>query len=139
MLNELKARGLKNLNVALRCGTPNAIKAAVKNKMGIGILFSDTLQEELARKEFKVLKFSGVPELLGHSYILFNKKKPLSLPLTTFSRCCVLVKVSPRTMRMEVNSRHDFVLMGSINKSITAQIVGVVVRGGPTWTRTRSE
>ena len=78
MLKQLKARGLKKLNVALRCGTPNAVKAAVKNKMGIGILFSDMLQEELARKEFKVLKFSGVPELLGHSYILFNKKKPLS-------------------------------------------------------------
>jgi len=78
MLKQLKARGLKKLNVALRCGTPDAVKAAVKNKMGIGMLFTDTLQEELARKDFKVLKFSGVPELLGHSYILFNKKKPLS-------------------------------------------------------------
>jgi hypothetical protein len=46
--------------------------------MGIGILFSDMLQEEFARKELKPLKFSGAPELVGHSYIIFNKKKPLS-------------------------------------------------------------
>jgi len=78
MLKQLKARGLHELNVALRCGTPNGVKAAVKNQIGIGILFSDMLEEEFARKVLKPLKFSGAPELVGHSYITFNRKKPLS-------------------------------------------------------------
>src|ERR1051325_5223800 len=43
MLKKLKARGLHTLNVGLRCGTPNGVKAAVKNQMGIGILFWDML------------------------------------------------------------------------------------------------
>ena len=84
MLKQLKARGLENLNVALRCGTPNAVKAAVKNNMGIGILFADMLRDDVAHKDFKLLNFTGAPELLGHSYISFNKKKPLSRAANDF-------------------------------------------------------
>jgi hypothetical protein len=58
--------------------------------MGIGILFSDMLEEEFARKELKPLKFSGVPELVGHSYIIFNKKSRSPPPLTISLQCCVL-------------------------------------------------
>jgi hypothetical protein len=45
--------------------------------MGIGILFSDMLEEEFARKELKPLKFSGVPELVGHSYSYSTRKAAL--------------------------------------------------------------
>ena len=75
LLKQLKARGLGKLNVALRCGTPNAVKAAVQNNMGIGILFADMLQEELAHKDFKLLKFTGAPELLGTQLHQLQQKK----------------------------------------------------------------
>jgi LysR family transcriptional regulator, low CO2-responsive transcriptional regulator len=83
MLKELKNRGI-NVNVVLRCESPNAVKAAVQRGMGIGILFCDLVEDDIARKDLKTLKFSGVPKLVGHSYIVYSKNTPLSSAATEF-------------------------------------------------------
>jgi DNA-binding transcriptional LysR family regulator len=83
MLKELKTRGL-NLNVVLRCVSPNAVKAAVQRGMGIGILFCDLIEDEIGRKELKPLEFAGLPKLVGHSYIAYSKDKPLSYAANEF-------------------------------------------------------
>jgi LysR family transcriptional regulator for metE and metH len=76
MLKQLAARGIAH-NVVLRCTTPNAVKAAVRKKMGVGILFSNQIERDLARKDVKVLNFVGLPKLVGSSYIVYYKKRPL--------------------------------------------------------------
>jgi DNA-binding transcriptional LysR family regulator len=77
VLQQLKRRGL-TVNVALRCASPDAVKAAVRQKMGVGILFYNVIAEDIRRKNLKILNFSGLPGLLGNSYIVYNKGKPLS-------------------------------------------------------------
>ena len=77
MLKQLECRGL-TLNVSLRCVSPDAVKAAVRRKMGVGILFYNQIEQDVKRKELKALKFSGLPKLVGNSYIVYSKSKPLS-------------------------------------------------------------
>jgi len=77
MLKQLECRGL-TLNVTLRCVSPDAVKAAVRRKMGVGILFYNQIEQDVKRKELKTLKFSGLPKLVGNSYIVYSKSKPLS-------------------------------------------------------------
>ena len=79
----LKSRGL-NLNVTLRCASPDAVKAAVRRKMGIGILFHDLIEEDIRRKEFKIFRVPGLPRVSGNSYIVLDQTKPLNYPATAF-------------------------------------------------------
>jgi DNA-binding transcriptional LysR family regulator len=83
MLQQLKCRGVK-VNVALRCVSPDAVKAAVRSKMGIGILFYSVIADDIKRKDLKTLKFSGLPVLTGNSYIVYSKGKPLSCAASDF-------------------------------------------------------
>jgi LysR family transcriptional regulator, hydrogen peroxide-inducible genes activator len=83
LLRQLRSRGLK-LNVKLRCLSPNAVKSAVREQTGIGILFCELIIDELKRKELKLLQPDGMPKVTGHSYIAFNKQKPLSAPAQAF-------------------------------------------------------
>jgi DNA-binding transcriptional LysR family regulator len=83
MLSFLRSQGL-TLNVALRCASPDAVKAAVRNKTGVGILFHHVIEEDIKRKEVKVLNVAGLPKLVGHSYIIYQKTKPLTAPATEF-------------------------------------------------------
>jgi LysR family transcriptional regulator, low CO2-responsive transcriptional regulator len=77
MLREIKSRGL-TVNVALRCASPDAVKAAVRRKMGIGILFYNLIDGEIRRKYLKILRFSGLPKLVGNCFIVYSKNRPLS-------------------------------------------------------------
>ena len=82
-VEKLKTRGI-TLNVSLRCVAPDAVKAAVRREMGIGILFHNLVEDELKRKEFKVLKFRSPIAPVGHSFIVFNKKPALSSAASEF-------------------------------------------------------
>ena len=83
MLQQLKSCGVK-VNVALRCVSPDAVKAAVRSKMGVGILFYSVIADDIKRKDLKTLKFSGLPVLTGNSYIVYSKSKPLSCAASDF-------------------------------------------------------
>jgi DNA-binding transcriptional LysR family regulator len=69
-------RGLR-AQVAIRCGTPEAVKAIVRKGIGVGILFADMVAPEIRDKIFKALKFPGL-KLIGHSYIVYYKNRPPS-------------------------------------------------------------
>ena len=74
-LTTLKQRGLTP-NVAMRCDSPDAVKAAVKMKLGIGILFQESIAYELEKGEFKLINLP-----LAHfveSSIVYRKDQPLS-------------------------------------------------------------
>jgi DNA-binding transcriptional LysR family regulator len=76
-LKQLEQIGI-TLNIVLRCVTPDAVKAAVRTKMGIGLLFDNVVEEDCKRKEVKPLRFAGLPKLVGESYIVYCRNKPLS-------------------------------------------------------------
>jgi DNA-binding transcriptional LysR family regulator len=77
MQKHLTYRGVTP-NVALRCVSPDAVKAAVRQKMGVGILFYNLIEEDVKRKDLKILKFPELPKLVGNSYIVYGKNKALS-------------------------------------------------------------
>lgn len=93
MLKELESRGLK-ISIALRCLSPDAVKAAVRRKMGVGILFSDLIKDDVKRKDFKILRFSKAITAAGNSYIAYSKKKPLSSTAAAFLRLLQCMKTS---------------------------------------------
>ncbi|MGN6716174.1 MAG: LysR substrate-binding domain-containing protein [Candidatus Binatia bacterium] len=78
-----KARGL-TLNVALRCASPDAVKAAVRQKIGIGILFHDLIADDVRRKESKILRIQGLRRMTGNSYIVLNNPSNLKPLVTEF-------------------------------------------------------
>ncbi len=59
------------------CEGPIGIKAAVRQKMGVGVALADSIKSEVASGEFKILKVPGL-ELVGQSYVVYSKKRPLS-------------------------------------------------------------
>jgi DNA-binding transcriptional LysR family regulator len=67
----------------MRCESPEALKTAVRNGAGVGILFYDSIREEVRRNEFVVVKLAGI-ELKSRSYIVYSKKKPLPKPALEF-------------------------------------------------------
>jgi LysR family transcriptional regulator, low CO2-responsive transcriptional regulator len=83
MLKQLECRGL-TLNVTLRCVSPDAVKAAVRRKTGVGILFYNQIEQDVKRRDLKILNFSGLPKLVGNSYIVYSKSKPLSCAANDF-------------------------------------------------------
>jgi LysR family transcriptional regulator, low CO2-responsive transcriptional regulator len=78
-VEKLKARGV-TLKVRLRCVSPDAVKAAMRREMGIGILFHNLVEDELKRKEFKVLKLKSPIAPVGNSFIVYKKSHRSHLP-----------------------------------------------------------
>lgn len=83
MLQQIRQRGL-TLNVAWRCASPDPVKAAVRRKMGIGILFYGLIEEDIRMRNLKSLKISGLTPFVEDSYIVYSKKKPLSFAANDF-------------------------------------------------------
>jgi DNA-binding transcriptional LysR family regulator len=77
LLKQLKCRGL-TLNVVLRCASPDAVKTAVRGKLGVGILFSNMIEEDVRQKSLRSLSVSNLPTLIGNSFIVYSRTKPLS-------------------------------------------------------------
>lgn len=76
ILKRLAPQGLR-AKVAIRCATPEAVKAIVKKGIGVGILSKDTITPEINEKKFKLLKYPGL-NLVRQSYIVYYKDRPLS-------------------------------------------------------------
>jgi DNA-binding transcriptional LysR family regulator len=61
----------------MRCDGPAAVKAAVRQRMGVGVAFEDVLKPEIDSGEFKLLKVRGL-ELEATSFMVYAKKRVLS-------------------------------------------------------------
>lgn len=87
-VEKLKARGII-LNVSLRLRLARGGKGSgVRREMGIGILFHNLVEDELKRKEFKILKFRSAIAPVGNSFIVFKKSQRFHLPRVSFLRYC---------------------------------------------------
>lgn len=74
-LQEVKKTGL-NPNIAMRCDSPEAVKEAVRKEMGMGILYKETIEPEVRKGEFKILKLP-VKNFESASFIVYRKDRPL--------------------------------------------------------------
>jgi LysR family transcriptional regulator, low CO2-responsive transcriptional regulator len=63
--------------IALRCDQPDAIKEAVWQHAGVGVLYYDTVEEAIRRGAFKELKVRDL-NIEGRLYIVYHKIRPLS-------------------------------------------------------------
>jgi len=75
-VKQLRDQGFE-IKVGLRCEDPMAVKAAVRNRMGVGVAFEDTVKAEVKTGEFKILKVPGV-KLSGESFVIYSKTRSLS-------------------------------------------------------------
>ncbi len=82
LLTEMKRKGL-NPNIAMRCESPDAVKAAVRTKMGVGILFKETIEAEVRRGEFKIIKLP-MKNFTGESSLVYRKDRSLSASAQDF-------------------------------------------------------
>lgn len=81
-LRAMKKTGL-NPNIAMRCDSPAAVKEVVSRKMGMGILFKETIEPEVRKGEFKIVKLP-VKNFEGKSFIVYRKDRPLSTSAKDF-------------------------------------------------------
>jgi DNA-binding transcriptional LysR family regulator len=84
LLTGAPMRGL-TLNIAMRCESPEAIKIAVKEGIGVGILYEDAVKAEIKKGEYKILKLSDL-RLEGESWIVYRRDKTLSTVAVDFLR-----------------------------------------------------
>ncbi len=70
------SRGI-DVHVAMRCGSPQAIKEAVRAKAGVGVLFKSTVEAELKRGEFKIFRSPG-SSIDAYSFIIYRSDATLS-------------------------------------------------------------
>ena len=76
LLKKLGEGGTK-FNIALRCDTPDAIRNAVRARMGVGVMYHDQAKSGVMAGEFKILRISDL-KLEGTMYIVRHKRRPLS-------------------------------------------------------------
>jgi DNA-binding transcriptional LysR family regulator len=75
--NSVRAR------IGIRCATPEAVKAMVSKRIGVGILFEDSVMPDIRKKLFRLLTFPGL-QMIGRSYLVYYKDRPLSAHATDF-------------------------------------------------------
>ncbi len=75
-LQRLRAQGVE-VKVAMYCDGPTAIKAAVAQQMGVGMMFEESLKADVDVGKFKILEVPGL-HLAGESYIIYSQSRPIS-------------------------------------------------------------
>ena len=75
-LKRLRDQGL-DLKIGMRCGGPSAITAAVRQKMGVGLAFENSVRAEIESGEFKALKVRGL-EIETRTFVIYPKNRSLS-------------------------------------------------------------
>ena len=70
LLRTLKKPGQK-LNIAMACESPEAIKLAVSQRLGIGFLYYDAVRDAVERGSFKIINIRGL-QLVGQTYIIYH-------------------------------------------------------------------
>ena len=112
ILRELESRGY-HPRIAACCDSPDAVKAAVKRKMGAGILYRDVIEPDVRKGDFKILKVSGL-ELHGESFIVYHKERELTAHAQAFLMLLRKWRGQRRQLRRPLTATSTF-FAGSIN------------------------
>lgn len=76
ILAHLESRGLEAI-IGIRCDSPEAVKTAVAERMGVGILCRDLVEPQIRTGEFKKLELPDLG-LEVQSFIVYSRERPLS-------------------------------------------------------------
>jgi DNA-binding transcriptional LysR family regulator len=82
LLKKMRDSGFKP-NIAFGYGSPDAVKTAVRNGTGVGVLVHDTVQDQGSRGEFAILKIKGIN--LTSKLISCGQKRKSSLRMNKIS------------------------------------------------------
>ena len=61
----------------MRCESPEAIKRAVSQNLGIGFLYYEAVKEAIDGGSFKLIQIRGL-KMEGQTYIIYHSQRPLS-------------------------------------------------------------
>jgi LysR family transcriptional regulator, transcriptional activator of the cysJI operon len=75
-IQDMRKQGV-DLKVVMRCDTPEGVKEVVRNKLGVGLLFRGSVEDNIKRGEFKAIKLPADP-IEGTYYLVYHKTRPLS-------------------------------------------------------------
>ena len=75
-VQDIKKQGV-DLKVVMRCDTPDGVIEAVRNKLGVGLLFRGSVENNIKRGEFKAIKLPA-DTIMGTYFIVYHKSRPLS-------------------------------------------------------------
>lgn len=65
-------------NIALECGSADAVKAAVVKGLGVGLLFRARIEDDISRGDLSVVKVPELLRLSRKSFIVYQKHQSLS-------------------------------------------------------------
>jgi LysR family transcriptional regulator, transcriptional activator of the cysJI operon len=66
------------MNITVRCEASAAVKAAVGLGMGVGVLYRNAIASRIASGSLKLINVPELKEMGVQSFIIFDKRKPLS-------------------------------------------------------------
>jgi DNA-binding transcriptional LysR family regulator len=76
-LKELLRQGYTP-NIAVQCDVSEAVAAAVRRKLGVGILYRQTVEHDIKNRDLKLLHVPELERIRTKSFIIYNRCKPLS-------------------------------------------------------------
>jgi DNA-binding transcriptional LysR family regulator len=82
LLKCLADRELKP-NIVMECEFPQLVTAAVKNCMGLGMLYREAVKAELSEGNLKILTINGL-EVKGRNFVAYKKGKSFSSNVNDF-------------------------------------------------------
>ncbi len=101
-IQDLRKQGV-DLKVVMRCDTPEGVKEAVRNKMGVGLLFRESVEHNIKRGEFKAIKLP-VDAVEAANFIVYHKSRPLSPLAQDF--LTLLRQRRDRSIKSQIRRKH---------------------------------
>jgi DNA-binding transcriptional LysR family regulator len=77
IIDELRKRGYPP-NLVVQCDAPDAVKAAVKRGLGVGLLFGGRVALEIEKGELRLLDVPEMKEIKIKAFVVYGNRKRLS-------------------------------------------------------------
>jgi DNA-binding transcriptional LysR family regulator len=77
LLKQIEQQGFE-LNVFMECESAEAVKLAVMNCLGVGVLYRDHFKNEIRRGDLKILSITDLKKIEIESFVVYKKDQPLS-------------------------------------------------------------
>jgi len=71
-------------NICVECENSEVVKAAAQIGMGVGVLYRNVVEHEILRGDLKLLNVPELRKMHVESFIIYDRRRPLSLPAQDF-------------------------------------------------------
>ena len=106
ILDEVQEQGFQ-LNIFMKCDSAQAVKVAVVQGLGLGLLYRSHVEQEVKAGELKLIEVSGLKKYI-QSFIIYKAEKllmPATRKLLELLRQCRQTERSRRSQRWHVVAR----------------------------------